>query len=467
MFCTRLVVSLTTLKVGGASTKKIKTSFHFAFHSLSRIFAKEDKCVMKYKLKAPKNIAADIMLPASKSISNRALIVQALTPGCPLPDNLSDCDDTTAMLDALNGNDNDNDNANVDIGAAGTAMRFLTAYYAVTEGEHWLTGTERMRQRPIGLLVDALRHLGAEIAYDGAEGFPPLHIKGKKIDGGYIEMPGNISSQYVSALLMIGPTLKKGLTLRLTGDIVSKPYIDLTLGVMGNYGAEAAWTDVDTLSVVPHGYKPAPFFIESDWSAASYWYEAMALSGDAGSEVRLQGLSDGSRQGDAVVRYIFSTLGVRTVFNPSSDKKDSAITLSLHDRLMPRIDIDFTSSPDLAQTLVATCIGLEIPFHFTGLESLRIKETDRTRALQNECGKLGFVLEAAGNGELSWNGTRKEVTSTIIDTYDDHRMAMAMAPLCHKFEGLTINHPEVVSKSYPHFWDDMKKAGYEIEELND
>ena len=254
---------------------------------------------MQYKLTAPIGLNTTIKLPASKSISNRALIMCALSGSKTLPSNLSDCDDTIVIINALQNNP-----YTIDILAAGTAMRFMTAYLAVTPGEHELTGTERMKHRPIGILVDALRRLGADIEYVGEEGYPPLRIKGKQLEGGELSIAGNVSSQYISALLMIGPILSNGLSIRLTGDIISRPYIDLTLWMMREFGADATWTGNDSIRISPKPYIQREYTIESDWSAASYWYEMVALNRKPEDEVRLTGLMDGSKQGDSIVRYI-------------------------------------------------------------------------------------------------------------------------------------------------------------------
>ncbi len=412
---------------------------------------------MKYTIKAPSQINASINLPASKSISNRALVINALAGGNIHPNNLSDCDDTKVIIAALKDMPYE-----INIKAAGTAMRFMTAYLSATEGEHIITGTERMQNRPIAVLVDALRYLGADIQYEKKEGYPPLHIKGKALEGGHLEVVGNVSSQYISALLMIGPILKKGLELRLTGEIASRPYIDLTLWTMKEYGADAEWTDVDTITVKPQPYQAVAYQIENDWSASSYWYEMMALNGNPDSLVKLEGLMDCSKQGDSVVKYIFSLLGVKSEF----EKNDciSQVSLKAHRCLLPRFDYDFSGSPDLAQTIVVACCALGVKFRFTGLASLKIKETDRIEALKKELRKVGYVIYDENNNTLVWDGTTCEPTFEPIDTYEDHRMAMAFAPLAFKVPQLDINNPEVVSKSYPHFWEDLKKIGFEIEE---
>ncbi|MGN1255066.1 MAG: 3-phosphoshikimate 1-carboxyvinyltransferase [Prevotella sp.] len=418
------------------------------------------KIMTTYEITAPDTLTADINLPASKSISNRALIIHALSGGSQLPENLSDCDDTRAVINALRDMPE-----TIDVGAAGTAMRFMTAYLAVTEGEHTITGSERMRHRPIGVLVDALRMLGADIDYVEKEGFPPLHIQGHELLGGKLEIPGNVSSQFISALLLIGPVMKLGLSLHLTGEIVSRPYIDLTIHVMHGFGAEVDWTSPDTIEVQPKPYSDAPYLIENDWSASSYWYEMASLYPISEAHVALRGLEDSSRQGDSVVKYIFSLLGVKTTFDEPHTGKPTTVRLTRHLDSVAQLSYDFLNCPDLAQTVVATCCGLGVTFHFTGLASLRIKETDRLVALQKELRKLGFLLQIINNEELLWDGSTCEPTMEPIDTYEDHRMAMALAPLAVKFPRLRINNPEVVSKSYPDFWKDLRKASFTINNI--
>ena len=414
---------------------------------------------MQYNIIAPKALNQTIKLPASKSISNRAMIIHALSGSNVLPDNLSDCDDTEVIIQALQNNPYE-----INIKAAGTAMRFMTAFLATRNGEeHVITGTERMKHRPIRVLVDALRHLGADITYVGEEGFPPLCIKGGKLEGGLLEVPGNISSQYVSALLMIGPMLSNGLTLRLKGDIISRPYIDLTLCMMREFGAIADWSDYETITVQAQRYKERSYYIESDWSAASYWYEMIALSKEADDEVRLEGLMDGSKQGDSSVRYIFSLLGVKTTFDTTEEGVPTTVTLRHSGRCVPRLEYDFVNSPDLAQTFVVCCCMFGVRFHFRGLSTLKIKETDRIEALKTEMHKLGFVLHDVNNSELYWDGERCEPQQdAAIDTYEDHRMALAFAPAVFRLDHLCINNPQVVSKSYPNYWEDLIKAGFEV-----
>ena len=413
---------------------------------------------MKYIIQAPQQLNSTIKLPASKSICNRALVIHAMA-GCTFPlNNLSDCDDTEVIVNALKDMPD-----TINIKAAGTAMRFMTAYLASTPGIHTITGTERMKNRPIAVLVDALKRLGADIEYVEKEGYPPLRIQGKVLEGGSLEVVGNISSQYISALLMIGPILKKGLELKLTGDIASRPYIDLTLCTMRQFGAEAKWTDIDTITVAPKPYTPiARYTIESHWSASSYWYEIMALHGNPESQIQLEGLTDNTKQGDSVVKYIFSLLGVKSDF--ANRDCISPLKLKAHRCTLPRLDYDFTGSPDLAQTIVVACCAMGVKFRFTGLATLKIKETDRIEALKCELKKVGYVIHDENDNTLYWDGETCEASLAPIDTYEDHRMAMAFAPLAFKFPQLQINHPEVVTKSYPHFWEDLKAVGFSITE---
>ena len=408
---------------------------------------------MKIKITPPQRINTTITLPSSKSISNRVLIINALAKGIYPPENLSDCDDTQVMIRALNGEAHDT----INIMAAGTAMRFLTAYLSVTPGERLITGTQRMQQRPISILVDALRTLGADIEYVKNEGYPPLRIRGKALAQSSISLPGNVSSQYISALLMIAPTLPQGLTLTLTGDIISKPYIQLTLQLMSDFGAKATWENERTLKVEPQPYQSRPYFIESDWSAASYWYQIAALSHEA--TVTLPGLFAKSYQGDSQVARLFEALGVKTIHEGQN------VILQKNRVPIERMEYNFINQPDLAQTFVVTCTLLNIPFRFSGLQSLKIKETDRMAALIKEMGKLGYVLHESEGSVLSWEGERCERSTDAIDTYEDHRMAMAFAPVCLVLPDITINNPQVVSKSYPRYWNDLQQAGFITKEV--
>lgn len=407
---------------------------------------------MNYVIHAPAaSWKTSVQLPASKSICNRALILNALSYSPYEIQNLSDCDDTDVMVKALNSND-----SHFDVKAAGTAMRFLTAFLSKVVGEWTITGTERMKNRPIRILVDALNAVGAKIEYLEKEGFPPLRIMGSALQGGEISLDGGVSSQYISALLMIAPLMEKGLTLHLQGKVISKPYIHLTLQLMKQYGVESEWVG-STIKVAPRSYRPLPYTVESDWSAASYWYEMMALSQQA--EIELKGLFKESLQGDAAGAKLFAQLGVAT------DYKAGGVVLRKNGNVCQKLIYDFVNEPDLAQTFVTTCAFMDIPFRFTGLQSLKIKETDRIEALKCELRKLGYVLTDTNGSILEWNGERCEPEAhPVITTYEDHRMAMAFAPasLVRK-EGIEIAHPEVVSKSYPHFWENLESAGFVVE----
>lgn len=403
--------------------------------------------------KFPKKLAADITPPTSKSVSNRALMLQALCPEKLFSiDNLAICDDTQHMQEGIAAKQA---NASlIDIGATGTAMRFLTAYLSIKKGETVLTGSERMQQRPIGTLVEALRTLGADITYMNKEGYPPLRIRGRQLQGGALEVKADISSQYISALLMIGPCLAEGLTLHLKGEIASRSYIELTLDLMRHYGATAMWTNEQTIRVDARGYRDVPLTVEGDWSGASYWYELAAVASHYGHEVdiRLHGMRPDSKQGDRVVAEWLRVEGLE--LSGSTTKQ----TLKAEEGNNPPLERDFTHCPDIAQTMAVTYCLLGIPFIFTGIRSLRIKETDRVTALINELRKLGFVLRAEGDEQLIWDGTRCSADKRpTIATYDDHRMAMAFAPAVLCYDGLTIEHPEVVTKSYPSFWEDLNK----------
>ena len=382
-------------------------------------------------------------LPASKSISNRALILNALAYSFDEINNLSDSDDTRVLAKALDSNEK-----NFDIGAAGTSMRFLTAFLSKTLGEWTITGSERMKQRPIKLLVDALNSLGAKIEYIEKEGFPPLKIFGSALMGGEISLNGGISSQYISALMMIAPDMQNGLKITLEGNVISKPYIEMTAKMMDEYGIKVDFSD-NLIDIRPQIYRPTAFTVESDWSAASYWYEILSLTG-AGS-ILLRGLQKDSYQGDSKVAELFAQLGV------DSEYQEKAVLLTANNKVTSLFEYDFVNQPDLAQTFAVTCCLKNVPFSFCGLQSLKIKETDRIAALINELRKLGFVVKEAGEGTLIWDGESCEAQQKpSIATYDDHRMAMAFAPVA-VLQPLVIENPQVVSKSYPKFWDDLDK----------
>ena len=424
---------------------------------------------MQIEIKAPEAIGGMVELPSSKSISNRALVINALSGNKALPENVSDCDDTNVMIKWLKERDADmaGNVPTIDIGAAGTAMRFSSALLAVSEGTFIITGTERMKNRPISILVNALRELGAKVEYVEKEGFPPLRITGNThMKGGEISLPGSVSSQYISALLMIAPMMKEGLRLVLTGDIISRPYIDMTLGLMREFGATAQWESGERSIVVEHGaYDAIPCFVENDWSAASYWYEILALAQNDDARIALPSLFAQSMQGDSRGAEVFAMLGVGTRF-----ENDGTVVISKNGECVKSLEYDFLQMPDLAQTFVVTCCMLGVPFHFKGLQSLKIKETDRIEALKTELAKLGFNIEDRNDSELIWDGTRqpvdtKRLAEVAIDTYEDHRMAMAFAPVALRCESIRINNPEVVSKSYPRYWDDLRSTGFQIQSI--
>lgn len=411
-------------------------------------------------VQSPDKIVASIQLPASKSISNRALILHALSRSAFPIENLSDSDDTQVMLQALEVCHPALDTRSlVNIGAAGTAMRFLTAYFSQCAGTRILTGSERMRNRPIRILVEALQQTGAEIVYTEKEGFPPLQITGQKLRGGEIALDGSVSSQYLSALMMVAPVMEKGLIISLKENIISRPYIEMTLRLMEWFGVKALWED-KTIRIAPQAYTARPFKVESDWSSASYWYEIIALA-QGTPEVELLGLEKNSLQGDSKSVVLFEQLGVKTDFLPDGSVR---LTRFPAGKTCPGLfQYDFVNEPDLAQTLVVTCCLLGIPFRFNGLQSLKIKETDRIAALQTELKKLGYIVKSESNGLMEWEGECCEPEpEPVISTYEDHRMAMAFAPVCLKTGKIRISEPEVVSKSYPGYWEDLKKAGFVV-----
>lgn len=411
---------------------------------------------MNLKIFAPERVVWEVVLPASKSISNRALIVNALAGSKSAIKNVARCDDTDAMVAALS----DSDATSVNIGAAGTAMRFLTAYFALQEGrEVVLDGTERMRHRPIKILVDALRSCGADIEYVGEDGFPPLRIKGKKLCAEHISIPGNVSSQYISAVLMIAPLVEGLKSVNLTGEVISRPYIDMTLALMADFGVSARWNGNDVMFGSGAKYSPREFVVENDWSAASYWFQIQSLL--AASRITLRGLFSQSTQGDSALSRLFAPMGV--ICNWCGEYLD--LRTELHNT-GDVIEMDLLENPDLAQTIVVTACLLDKKFHITGLQTLKIKETDRIAALCSELRKMGYVLKVGDDLSLSWDGTKCEPDNPIrIDTFDDHRMAMAFAPAAVSFPGIIINHAEVVSKSYPQYWEHLKHAGFKLEEV--
>ncbi len=404
---------------------------------------------MNVKLTAPSRLVGEVSLPASKSISNRVLIISALCRPSGSVSHVAECDDTRTVQQALaSGGDS------IDVGAAGTAMRFLTAYFAVQRGRTvTLDGTQRMRQRPIGVLVDALRSLGAHIEWLGREGYPPLRVTGAALRGPELRIDGSVSSQYISALLMIAPMLPSGLDLRIDGALTSRPYVEMTLSLMRQWGAEASMQG-SRIVVGEGGYKPQSMAVEADWSAASYWYALQSLLPE--SRISLKGLQRPSVQGDSRIADIAWALGV--------DSCACGVCTDLHTscRHTARVDEDLSATPDIAQTLAVWLCLLGVPYRLTGLHTLRIKETDRISALQCELLKLGYAVEAADDF-MAWDGRTAAVAAAPrIATYHDHRMAMAFAPAAVKFPGLVIEDAGVVIKSYPQFWQHLAQCGFAV-----
>ena len=410
---------------------------------------------MNYRIIAPRRIEGEIDLPASKSISNRVLLLNALcaTPG--RLSNLAQCDDTDAVLSALA----QPDASEVNIGAAGTAMRFLTAYFATREGrEVVIDGTERMRQRPIGVLVDALRQLGADIEYVEAEGYPPLKITGTRLHGGALTVSGSVSSQYITAILLIAPVIG-GIALTIEGEIMSRPYIDMTLALMARYGVKTEWRE-NVIHVPAGEYTALDFTVEADWSAASYWWAMQAIVPQ--SRISLKGLEPQSLQGDSRIAELMSQMGVTGNWcGRYLDLRSNGGVGCCCSTFA-----DLSGTPDIAQTLVVMLCLMGRPFRITGLRTLRIKETDRLEALRTELRKLGYVVKVEGDDAISWHfETTAAEASPHICTYHDHRMAMAFAPAAIRFPGLIIDDAQVVSKSYPLFWEHLRQAGFKIEEV--
>ncbi len=395
-------------------------------------------------------INAQIELTGSKSESNRALILQALSQGKIVVANPSAAADTATLDGILNSAPT----KVIDVGPAGTAMRFLTAFLSLQPREFVLTGTKRMQERPIGILVDALRRLGAQIEYTENEGFPPLKIKGPFVQKtNKICIKGNISSQYISALLLIAPSLPQGLALQIEGELTSKPYVEMTLAMLAQAGIRNEWTD-QIIRIEKQDFSPSKITIEPDWSAASYWYAIAALAKEA--ELFLPNLQIYSLQGDSKITELMANFGV------SSQFKNGGIALFKEDRKPIRKIFDLKDCPDLAQTIIVCCAALGHDASFTGLETLKIKETNRVKALQNELSKLGVKL-IEKNLVYKLDCSEHKLPAKIsIETYEDHRMAMAFAPLALVIDEVEIQDPDVVQKSYPDFWNDLKKAGFEI-----
>jgi 3-phosphoshikimate 1-carboxyvinyltransferase len=433
--------------------------------------------------KSNKHIKGTVNLTGSKSECNRALIIEALSNGKVKVDNVSDSADSVLLAGILRKNQESRvksqevladgsseltthhsplttDNSpltTVDIGPAGTAMRFLTAYYAIQDDEVILTGSQRMKERPIGVLVDALTELGAHIDFEEKDGYPPIKLKGgfEQITP-QISIQGNISSQYITALLLIAARLPLGLELHIEGELTSRPYVEMTLAMLQSAGIQHTWTD-NVITIANQDFATTSLYIEPDWSAASYWYAIAALADEA--EIFLTGLTPYSLQGDSVITEIMANFGITSQF------KDGGVHLLKEAKPLSRKIFDMKECPDLAQTVIVVCAALGHEATFTGLETLKIKETDRVLALQTELAKMGVKLIEKGQ-VYKLDCSEKFIPERMfINTYHDHRMAMAFAPLALVVPQLEFENGPVVEKSYPAFWDDLEKQGFKVEEV--
>ena len=409
---------------------------------------------MNLFLSGPSNnlLKSHIQITGSKSESNRSLLLQALYPKISIR-NLSNSDDAKVMQEGLAISSGE-----VDIHHAGTAMRFLTGYFASQEGKNVvLTGSQRMTERPVKVLVEALRKLGADIEYVNSEGYPPIQIKGKKLQKNQVSLPADISSQYISSLLLIAPSLENGLELNLVGKITSVPYIKMTLGLLNHIGIETSFVG-NSIKVSPKENVDAiELVVESDWSSASYFYSIVALS-EVGTEIKLSAYKKNSLQGDSILADTYKEFGVETTF-----LKNEIILKKVKHYQSTSIEFDLANAPDIAQTIAVTCLGLGLGCELTGLHTLKIKETDRLEAMYNELTKFGAKV-AITDKTLSMEPISHFRPEVAIDTYDDHRMAMAFAPLALK-TSFTINDAGVVSKSYPDFWKDLNALGFRLQKL--
>ena len=409
---------------------------------------------MKISKPNSSEITGIIQLVSSKSESNRALIIQALCDETITINNLSTSDYTNTLKLLL---DSYTKNNVLNAHHAGTTYRFLVAFLSCQIGEWTLTGSERMKERPIKVLVETLRKNGANINYLEKEGYPPLLIKGSNLDLSNIQIDGSISSQYISALLLLGPSMAKATKISFIDRVISKPYINMTLAIMNYFGAKTKWGN-GSIIIEKNPYKTNSLSIESDWSAASYWYQIVSLNND--SSVEIQGLKKQSFQGDSEVANIFNQLGVETIYKENSISISNSNSAPLN-----KIELNLNNTPDLAQTIICTCAGLGIEATISGLETLVIKETNRLEALKSELQKFSIKLEIIGNHTLYLQGGQiiTNPTSTV-ETYNDHRMAMAFAPLVAVVGSFKINNPEVVSKSYPNYWEDLRSVGFITED---
>ncbi|SFR88798.1 3-phosphoshikimate 1-carboxyvinyltransferase [Maribacter stanieri] len=409
---------------------------------------------MKLHLTGPANnqLNNTITITGSKSESNRSLLLAALFPDIKI-ENISNSDDAQVMAKGLKISD-----GTVDIHHAGTAMRFLTGYFSSQEGkEVILTGSKRMTERPIKILVDALKSLGAEISYVQEDGYPPIKIKGQKIVKDKVSLPANVSSQYISSLLLIAPSLENGLELELVGKITSVPYIKMTLALLEEIGVETSFEGNIIKVSAKDKVAPTTLVVESDWSSASYFYGICALAAP-GTEITLSAYKQKSLQGDSVLADIYTSFGVETTFG------ENKITLRKTDKkVLAENEFDLANAPDIAQTIAVTCFGLGVGCHLIGLHTLKIKETDRLEALHTELSKLGADISVTDK-TLTIIPSKTIIPEVAIDTYNDHRMAMAFAPLAMKTT-MFVNDAEVVSKSYPDFWNDLKQLDFSLKEL--
>lgn len=398
---------------------------------------------MKYILRAKThNLKGDIELPGSKSISNRVLIIKALSAKPFQINQLSNADDTSVLSKALERND-----IITDVGPAGTAMRFLTAYYATQPGEKVLTGSSRMKQRPIALLVDALRQLGAHITYLENEGFPPLHIEGRRLKGGEINIDGNVSSQFITALMLIAPTLPQALKIKIKGDPLSRPYILMTQNLMVRCGAQVEIAD-NVITVHPGRYRSKEFTIERDWSSAAFWMSFAALSRK--SDITLTGLTEDSIQGDKSAVELFEKLGLNCTFT------EKGLRVQKNGKAPENETWNFRNHPDLVPPAAFAAAGLRQNFSMSGLDNLRLKETDRIAALETELHKIGVSTETEGHS-MNVKASDPHSPETYFESYDDHRMVMAVAPMSMLFSEFQIENPMAVAKSYPGFWNQVEK----------
>lgn len=409
---------------------------------------------MNLKISHPtKFLFGKVELPASKSISNRLLIIQRLCKQSFEILNLSEANDTRLLQDILS-----EDRNVVDAQDAGTTFRFLTAYYAMTEGEKILTGSEQMKKRPIGVLVDALRELGADISYMGKEGYPPIAIRGSKLKGGEISIDGSISSQYISALLLIAPSLSVGLSLHLKGKVASTPYIKMTLKLMNKLGISYLWKG-NVITIPSQPYKPLTVIVEPDWSAASYFFSFAALA--SSSELTLMGLNKESIQGDRIVANLFEQFGVKVSYL----KKGIKLRKEIVENPLLQFDNDFNDYPDMVQSFIPIVAASGLPAVFSGVKSLRIKETNRVEALKIEMKKFGIEIIDLDEDRIELKEQALKESKEPIATYNDHRMAMSLASMALTQDYIEIHDAEVVNKSFPNFWENLDRIGFKIEEM--